>query len=140
MVGGLSALSPFALGVNPLVPNDPDQAGEDLDERFEESRAISAVEGGSLPQDGEEEEEGVASGDAAPLLSANREAASHAGRRSIMAKGNDGGPRWCKKCDGWKPDRTHHCRYCQKCSLKSEFPQWDLWRRAEEQWIIIVFG
>lgn len=39
---------------------------------------------------------------------------------SIMAKSNTGGPRWCRKCDAWKPDRCHHCRACRQCVLKSE--------------------
>lgn len=29
--------------------------------------------------------------------------------------------RWCKQCNAWKPDRTHHCRHCHRCVLKSEF-------------------
>lgn len=29
-------------------------------------------------------------------------------------------PRWCKRCDAWKPDRTHHCRHCHLCVLKSK--------------------
>lgn len=41
----------------------------------------------------------------------------------IMAKGATGGPRWCRKCDGWKPDRCHHCRSCMQCVLKSELVQ-----------------
>lgn len=39
---------------------------------------------------------------------------------AIMAKSNTGGPRWCRKCDAWKPDRCHHCRSCRQCVLKSE--------------------
>lgn len=39
---------------------------------------------------------------------------------AIMAKSNTGGPRWCRKCDAWKPDRCHHCRSCGQCVLKSE--------------------
>lgn len=41
-------------------------------------------------------------------------------RQSLMAKSNTGEPRWCRKCDGWKPDRCHHCRFCNRCVLKSE--------------------
>jgi hypothetical protein len=40
-------------------------------------------------------------------------------RQSLMAKSNTGEPRWCRKCDGWKPDRCHHCRFCNRCVLKS---------------------
>jgi hypothetical protein len=25
--------------------------------------------------------------------------------------------RWCKKCDAFKPDRTHHCHECDRCVL-----------------------
>lgn len=38
---------------------------------------------------------------------------------ALMAKGATGGLRWCRKCDGWKPDRCHHCRSCMQCVLKS---------------------
>ncbi|KAI9093450.1 DHHC palmitoyltransferase-domain-containing protein [Phlyctochytrium arcticum] len=30
----------------------------------------------------------------------------------------DGAPRYCNKCNKWKPDRTHHCSICQECVLK----------------------
>lgn len=40
---------------------------------------------------------------------------------SLMAKSASGKPRWCRKCNGWKPDRCHHCRSCRQCVLKSEF-------------------
>lgn len=39
---------------------------------------------------------------------------------SLMAKSGSGKPRWCRKCNGWKPDRCHHCRSCRQCVLKSE--------------------
>ncbi|ANB11243.1 Pfa4p [Sugiyamaella lignohabitans] len=28
--------------------------------------------------------------------------------------------RWCIKCNGYKPERTHHCRQCKKCVLKMD--------------------
>lgn len=31
-----------------------------------------------------------------------------------------GGERWCKKCEAWKPRRTHHCRKCGVCILKMD--------------------
>ncbi|KAI8891082.1 zf-DHHC-domain-containing protein [Backusella circina FSU 941] len=30
------------------------------------------------------------------------------------------GARYCKKCDCYKPPRSHHCRYCGKCILKMD--------------------
>ncbi|BEI94972.1 uncharacterized protein CcaverHIS019_0705530 [Cutaneotrichosporon cavernicola] len=38
----------------------------------------------------------------------------------LMAKNATGGPRWCRKCDAWKPDRCHHCRSCRQCVLKMD--------------------
>lgn len=31
-----------------------------------------------------------------------------------------GGPRYCKKCQVPKPDRTHHCSTCKRCVLKMD--------------------
>ena len=28
--------------------------------------------------------------------------------------------RWCKRCEGWKPPRSHHCRKCGKCVLRMD--------------------
>ncbi|KAK6462495.1 zinc finger family protein [Scheffersomyces coipomensis] len=28
--------------------------------------------------------------------------------------------RWCKKCQNYKPERSHHCKSCQKCVLKMD--------------------
>ncbi|KAK6454293.1 zinc finger family protein [Scheffersomyces xylosifermentans] len=28
--------------------------------------------------------------------------------------------RWCKKCNNYKPERTHHCKTCNKCVLKMD--------------------
>ncbi|KAI8823062.1 DHHC palmitoyltransferase-domain-containing protein [Fimicolochytrium jonesii] len=30
----------------------------------------------------------------------------------------DGAPRFCTKCNNWKPDRSHHCSICERCVLK----------------------
>lgn len=30
-------------------------------------------------------------------------------------------PAWCSTCNAWKPDRSHHCRWCGRCCLKSEW-------------------
>merc|ERR1719178_550177 len=32
----------------------------------------------------------------------------------------DGSGRWCRKCIKVKPDRTHHCRVCNRCVLKMD--------------------
>lgn len=32
----------------------------------------------------------------------------------------DGGPRFCSKCNCYKPDRTHHCRHCNRCVLRMD--------------------
>jgi hypothetical protein len=45
---------------------------------------------------------------------------SMADGKVLMAKSNTGGPRFCRKCESWKPDRTHHCRFCKRCVLKSK--------------------
>jgi palmitoyltransferase len=28
--------------------------------------------------------------------------------------------RWCLKCNAYKPERTHHCRQCNKCVLRMD--------------------
>ncbi|EPB87803.1 hypothetical protein HMPREF1544_05332 [Mucor circinelloides 1006PhL] len=30
------------------------------------------------------------------------------------------GPRFCKKCDAYKPPRAHHCKHCGKCVLRMD--------------------
>ena len=29
-------------------------------------------------------------------------------------------PRFCRKCQAWKPERAHHCSVCKKCILKMD--------------------
>jgi len=36
---------------------------------------------------------------------------------NLMVKSN-GAKRWCKKCNGPKPDRSHHCSSCGRCVLR----------------------
>ena len=31
-------------------------------------------------------------------------------RRHVAAGG-----RWCRRCEKWKPPRTHHCKQCNRC-------------------------
>ncbi|KAG9307328.1 hypothetical protein G9A89_017156 [Geosiphon pyriformis] len=38
---------------------------------------------------------------------------------TITVKQN-GEKRFCKKCQNFKPDRTHHCRICKRCILKMD--------------------
>ena len=114
---GAPPISPFPVSVNPLVPHSAKQAGEDKDERIEDmdtARTIEGHESREADDSSSETEEGEEARAEDSLLTRER-----GSRRSIMAKGNDGGPRWCKKCDAWKPDRTHHCRFCKRCTLKS---------------------
>eukprot|EP00927_Polykrikos_kofoidii_P077132 TRINITY_DN74108_c0_g1_i1.p1 TRINITY_DN74108_c0_g1~~TRINITY_DN74108_c0_g1_i1.p1 ORF type:complete len:343 (+),score=25.70 TRINITY_DN74108_c0_g1_i1:165-1193(+) len=33
---------------------------------------------------------------------------------------NSGGPRFCKWCNCFKPDRCHHCRVCRSCILRMD--------------------
>lgn len=33
-------------------------------------------------------------------------------------KKSDGGARYCKKCNQYKPPRSHHCRVCERCVLR----------------------
>ncbi|RSH83805.1 palmitoyltransferase for Vac8p [Saitozyma podzolica] len=70
------------------------------------------VENGEIDEDGDDNITANA-----PLLSRppRSKALSRGGRpgpalarQSLMAKSNTGEPRWCRKCDGWKPDRCHH--------------------------------
>ncbi|GBF87428.1 S-acyltransferase 16-like [Raphidocelis subcapitata] len=35
-------------------------------------------------------------------------------------KRKDGGPRFCKKCQAYKPPRTHHCRVCNRCITRMD--------------------
>lgn len=38
--------------------------------------------------------------------------------------------RWCKLCQGFKPERTHHCRECQRCVLMMDHHWYQQARRA----------
>lgn len=112
-----TATSPFPIGLNPLMPASAQDAGEDLPKRDDMSRDSSA--GAPRAHVHERYDQvGQATGDEAELRLLPDEDRTR--RRSVMAKSNDGGPRWCRKCEAWKPDRTHHCRYCKRCTLKSE--------------------
>ncbi|RPB05041.1 zf-DHHC-domain-containing protein [Choiromyces venosus 120613-1] len=36
-------------------------------------------------------------------------------KREAFVCENDGLPRWCDRCQLWKPDRSHHCSELQRC-------------------------
>ncbi|GAA5906308.1 hypothetical protein JCM5296_000311 [Sporobolomyces johnsonii] len=40
-------------------------------------------------------------------------------RRALQVK-SDGGARFCRKCNVYKPDRAHHCSSCRRCILKMD--------------------
>ncbi|KAL1409717.1 palmitoyltransferase for Vac8p [Vanrija albida] len=58
--------------------------------------------------------------DRALLAKDEEENVGMAAGQPLMAKLGTGGHRWCRKCDGWKPDRCHHCRACGQCVLKMD--------------------
>eukprot|EP00300_Choanocystis_sp_HF-7_P030698 c39596_g1_i1.p1 GENE.c39596_g1_i1~~c39596_g1_i1.p1 ORF type:complete len:280 (+),score=61.26 c39596_g1_i1:54-893(+) len=38
----------------------------------------------------------------------------------VIERKADGSIRYCNKCRGFKPDRTHHCRVCKRCYVKMD--------------------
>lgn len=104
-------MTPFPFAPSPFTPLTNVEAGT----------SASSQAARQLPELDMADEEafiGEGSGENEGLLERNQRSTS------ITAKGSTGGPRWCKKCDGWKPDRCHHCRFCRRCTLKSEFSGW----------------
>ncbi|WVR04496.1 hypothetical protein IAU60_001500 [Kwoniella sp. DSM 27419] len=106
-----SDYSPFPLSARGFVPRTASEAGED-DVEQSDDRAIKHIAEGSSNSDSDAQK-----ADTDALLSARSEPSE---LRSLMAKSNTGEVRWCKKCDAWKPDRTHHCRHCRQCVLKMD--------------------
>ena len=119
--GGLDflAVSPFSLDASPFVPASAVDAGVDYEEEFEERRDSRKLERNgrdtlsALAEENGDPDTNPGDTDRDRLLPGSV-------RSSIMVKSNTGKPRWCRKCDGWKPDRCHHCRFCRQCTLKSE--------------------
>lgn len=108
-------VSPFPLNVSPFVPTSATDAGEDADE--DEYNDIGLKEAAD-PDLGDQE---LVSGDDRDHLLGPAELEGRTvNRKSLFAKNSSGGHRWCSKCDTWKPDRCHHCRYCKRCILKSK--------------------
>ncbi|OCF37477.1 hypothetical protein I316_00601 [Kwoniella heveanensis BCC8398] len=111
--GSETEFSPFPLSAfsasakSPFVPNTAEEAGED-DDDCDQEEAIDR-----MAERGPSNEDGVTNG----LLSSRTDGSQD---RSLMAKSNTGEARWCKKCEGWKPDRCHHCRHCEQCVLKMD--------------------
>ncbi|EIW68828.1 hypothetical protein TREMEDRAFT_63293 [Tremella mesenterica DSM 1558] len=111
--------SAFPLPMSPFVPLSPADAGQE-DEDVTENDLSPRIGDGGLEM--EPRGQGMKKkSDGRP----RRYSASDVGRvmeegTGLMAKSSTGGPRWCKKCDGWKPDRCHHCRFCDRCVLKNK--------------------
>ena len=106
-------VSPFPLNVSPFVPTSATDAGEDADE--DDDREMKEAPESDLGG------EGLAGGnDRDRLLGPAEPGERIENRKSLFAKNSSGGHRWCSKCDTWKPDRCHHCRYCKRCTLKSK--------------------
>lgn len=40
--------------------------------------------------------------------------------KSILLCEQNGEPIYCTKCELFKPERTHHCRVCNKCAPKMD--------------------
>ncbi|KAK6903917.1 hypothetical protein I203_107428 [Kwoniella mangroviensis CBS 8507] len=100
-----SEFSPFPLSAkSPFVPSTAVDAGEDDEDLLEDLRLTSPTEGAE---------------EMSTSLLRSEDGAGDGGR-SLMAKSNNGETRWCKKCNGWKPDRCHHCRHCEQCVLKMD--------------------
>lgn len=105
----MPSISPFPLNNSPFVPTSPTDAGEDTETSTPSS---STLERDTPTRVSGEEQDELGERDDEMLLPK---------RNVIMGKSSNGAPRWCKKCDQWKPDRCHHCRFCKRCTLKSEF-------------------
>lgn len=112
--GSSPEVSPFPLNISPFVPVTATDAGED--ESDKDTATNDVLRDHSQEYDNEEGE----NEDRDRLLPATDRGRSSEHRRSLIAKNSSGGHRWCSKCDSWKPDRCHHCRYCKQCTLKSE--------------------
>jgi hypothetical protein len=127
-------LSPFPLNVSPFVPATATDAGEDKEDEEEDPDIEFRRPFNEVLREGDVDGE-----DGDRLLPASEHDSSIKHRKSLFAKNSSGGHRWCSKCDAWKPDRCHHCRFCKRCTLKSEFT---FLRRTKliGQWITIVFG
>lgn len=106
-----STISPFPLGVSPFVPKSAEDARGGISRRYGRNPWMDTEEAEpSESEAGETDED---------LLSSSR-SEDEALPRPLFAKSETGRPRYCRKCDAPKPDRTHHCRTCSVCVLKSE--------------------
>lgn len=104
----MPSISPFPLNNSPFVPTSPTDAGQDTETSTPSSSTLERDP--TTRVSGEEQDESGGRDDEMLLPK----------RNVIMGKSSNGAPRWCKKCDQWKPDRCHHCRFCKRCTLKSE--------------------
>lgn len=39
---------------------------------------------------------------------------------ALSVSGPNGEPIYCQKCESVKPERTHHCKECNKCAPKMD--------------------
>lgn len=126
------SVSPFPLALSPLLPKSPYSAGKGSSDQDEALGPLAGAAGFDFPL-------GESSRSSATQRPRRYSTPGQNARLGLMAKSSTGGPRWCKKCDGWKPDRCHHCRYCDKCVLKSRFIP-VVADAVDYQWTIIVCG
>eukprot|EP00164_Ancoracysta_twista_P003496 GFYU01004665.1.p1 GENE.GFYU01004665.1~~GFYU01004665.1.p1 ORF type:complete len:302 (-),score=44.09 GFYU01004665.1:304-1209(-) len=74
---------------------------------------VISTDPGKVPSWYGEDEGTASSGAQAQILAGNRLPQEVESKR-------DGSRRFCRKCDQWKPDRTHHCSSCRRCVLKMD--------------------
>ncbi|KAL7419401.1 palmitoyltransferase for Vac8p [Cryptotrichosporon argae] len=94
---------------SPFQPQTPAAAGQDASDVWASDTLARAAEGRSHTASVED----IAGRGGRPRRD---------GRKAgpIMAKDSTGAARYCRKCDGWKPDRAHHCSVCRQCVLKMD--------------------
>ena len=113
----LATVSTFPFGASPFIPSSATDAGQAEDELNEDKTLDPFRPDHREAEVANEEVTGVKDPllISAPAYRSRREIGEKALRTNDEREG-----RWCKKCDAWKPDRCHHCRYCRRCILKSE--------------------
>lgn len=105
-----STMTPFPFAPSPFFPTLAIEAGASAESSVaRQLPELDLEQEAGLDSDGKQESDQLLENNESRIRSA-----------SLTAKASTGGPRWCKKCKGWKPDRCHHCRFCHQCTLKSE--------------------
>ncbi|OXC85204.1 vacuolar protein [Cryptococcus neoformans] len=100
-----SDYSPFPLSPSPRNNDRDDDVDNDGDEG-EHVRLLIVEKGHAQTHDNMSEKADSSTSTSMPRMDT-----------SITATGKTQS-RWCKQCNAWKPDRTHHCRHCHRCVLK----------------------